>query len=78
MLLFGVLITTKGFTVQMLTPGNRENMVNTSNASCGSQSVALESVELTETIFVIRGVFPVCFMVSFISIKQQKKLIKEI
>lgn len=73
MLLFGVLITTKGFTVQMPPPGNRENMANTSNASCGSQSVALESVKLTETFFVFCGVFPVCFMILLFLLNSKKK-----
>lgn len=46
MLLFGVLITTKGFTVQILPPENREKTANISNMSCASQSLASESVEL--------------------------------
>lgn len=42
MLLFGVLITSKGFTVQTLPPGNREDTASTSNMPCASQSLAAE------------------------------------
>lgn len=55
-------------------PGNKENTEDTSNTSCASQSLASESVELIwqKPFFVFCSGFPVYFIISFTSIKQQK------
>lgn len=68
MLWFGVLITTKGFTAQMLPLGNREAW-RIQVIHPVVPKVWLRKVLLTETFFVFCGVFPVYFMISFTSIK---------